>query len=157
MTSTLNRRDLLKSLGCGSAVLAAGAVSTTPAYVDRFIHVRSGCPLVACEVVGEGVTAGATLSGARSAGTSAPATGEAVAAGLLKGAADAAPVSACASAAGRCKSASAEESTTVTAAVCLGAPPSSARCFAPATTCFNRSIFCSFDSPGTGPVSTTPA
>ena len=48
---------------------------------------------------------------ARSATVSAPAAGEAVAAVGLKGAAEACPVAACASAAGRCASADAEEST----------------------------------------------
>ena len=49
-------------------------------------------------------------SGARSLIVSAPEAGEAVAAEGLKGAAEAKPVAACASAAGRCASASADES-----------------------------------------------
>src|SRR6185295_1278194 len=36
-------------------------------------------------------------------------------------------------------------------------PPSSARCFAAAETALSRATFCSKVSPGTGPVSTTPA
>ena len=100
-------------------------------------------------------------SGARSATVSAPAAGEAVAAAGLSGAAEASPVDAWASAAGRCASACADESVPEVEAaagvapdVVLKSSPAAAaslRRLASATIAFRRASFCSGVSPGTGP------